>query len=72
MNSARIDKSPLQRVLGVLHGGNWLSTMDIINQANVAAVSAAISELRDNGYNIECRRDGNVWRYRKINEMRSN
>lgn len=65
MNSARIGKSPrLQRVLGLLHGGKWYSTMDIIQSARVCAVNSIISELRDNGYKIDCRRDGGKWMYR--------
>ena len=65
MNSARIDKSPrLQRVLGLLYGGKWHSTMDIIQSAKVCAVNSIVSELRDNGYKIDCKRNGDKWLYR--------
>jgi hypothetical protein len=56
MNFAKVENSPrLQRVLGVLHGGEWASTMDIVRRASVCAVNSAISELRRNGYEVACR-----------------
>jgi len=65
MNHANIEKSDrLQRVLALLKRGREQSTMEIIMQANVMAVSAVVSELRANGYDISCRRDGDVWYYK--------
>jgi len=65
MNHANIEKSDrLQRVLELLKRGCEKSTMEIIMQANVMAVSAVVSELRANGYDISCRRDGDLWYYK--------
>ncbi len=73
MHAARIERSArLQRVLAVLDGGGWHSTMDIVREAGVCAVNSCISELRDNGKDITCRQvteppllgGGRVWEYR--------
>ena len=67
MHAAKLHKSDrLQRVHTVLKAVSprWFSTRDIIEIANVCAVSSIASELRANGVNIECRREGNVWSYR--------
>jgi len=67
MNSANIDKSPrLQRVLAVLWDGLPHTTLDIIQQANVCAVNSIIAELRDNGFSIDCKREGDKWFYQCI------
>jgi hypothetical protein len=64
MHSAKLDSSiRLQRVLKVLQrGGKW-TTRDIIRKARVCAVSACVSEIRDQGIQIECQRVGAVWLY---------
>jgi hypothetical protein len=67
MHSAKIEHSDrLKRVLDVLNNNTELSTRDIIILANVCAVNSCISELRANGYNISCRRDGEKWMYSLI------
>lgn len=59
MNFAKLQNSDrLQRVYRLLSDGNWYSTLDIIRRAHVCAVSAIISELRYNGYDIDCVRSG--------------
>jgi len=65
MNSAKLERSVrLNRVLSVLKKASRpLSTMDIVDRANVCAVNSIISELRDNGIRIKCQRSGNVWLY---------
>ena len=65
MNAAKIENSPrLQRVAAVLRRHKRaLSTMEIIAKAKVCAVSAIVSELRENGMDIRCRRDGEAWWY---------
>lgn len=64
MNSANIEKSSrLQRVLGVLQDGKRHSTRDIIQAASVCAVNSIIAELRDNGIDVDCQREGFVWWY---------
>ena len=45
----------LQRVLRYLYSQFDATGMDIITCAGVASLTAAISELRENGYNIKCR-----------------
>lgn len=65
MKSAKLNSSQrLQRVLTVLSDGQEHSTLDIIGQAQVCAVSAIISELRANGVDIVCRRMGDRWLYK--------
>lgn len=67
MNAARLDKSDrLRRLAKVLKTGKEYSTLEIIQLANVAAVSAAISELRQNGMDIRCRRSDRIYYYRRL------
>jgi hypothetical protein len=68
---ADINKSPrLQRVLLALFeaGDDGLTTRDIIERANVCAVSSAVCELNRNGYLVKCTPEGrskgsNIFRY---------
>lgn len=70
MHAAKIQKSDrLQRVYKLLrnmkkYNQPWLSTKEIIMNANVCAVNSIVAELRANGKDIQCKRTGNVWRYR--------
>lgn len=57
----------LQRVLRYLADGLWHSTRDVIEGARVCAVNSVMDELRDNGYNIECRRTRPAY-YRLLRE----
>lgn len=67
MNSANIEKSErLQRVRDLLSMGNEYTTMDIIRWAGVCAVNSIVSELRANGYDIQCERRANKWFYRMV------
>lgn len=64
MNSARLKNSKrLQRVRNLLATGREYSTMDIIHKANVCAVNSIISELRENGIYIICRRKAGAFYY---------
>jgi hypothetical protein len=64
MHYAKLEKSKrLQCVLAALKRRKRLSTMQIIERANVCAVNSIISEIRRNGYVITCKRDGGVWYY---------
>lgn len=65
MNAANLERSArLQRVHALLKSGREYSTMEISQQAQVMAVSAAVSELRAQGKTIHCERRGVVWYYR--------
>lgn len=65
MNAADIEKSDrLRRVLTVLSDGGERTTLDIIAYARVCAVNSCIAELRANGFDIRCRREGDKWFYR--------
>ena len=69
MNAARLGKSHrLQRVLGVLFTGDWVSTRSIIRRADVCAVNSCIAELRahPNLYPIECRKIEGRFEYRLL------
>jgi biotin operon repressor len=64
MHSALLSKSDrLKRVFNLLLDGQKHSTRDIVMGASVMAVSAVVSELRENGIDIECQREGAIWRY---------
>jgi hypothetical protein len=57
MNSANIENSArLKRALRLLveRGEDGATTREICEKAQVIAVSAAVDELRDNGYSISC------------------
>ena len=65
MHAASLKNSDrLQRVASLLKSGRPYTTMEIIQKARVVAVSAAVSELRQQGMDIVCNRLGNVWMYR--------
>ena len=71
MHAARIVSSPrLQRAHALLSDGMEHSTFEIVTGAQVCAVNSVISELRANGYYIECRQVRNpvtgqrIWLYR--------
>lgn len=65
MHNARIEKSQrLQRVIRLLADGREYSTREIIAHADVCAVNSVITELRANGKNISCRREGHAWYYK--------
>jgi len=68
MRYANINNSPrLLRTLKVLKKNTELTTLEIIQKARVCAVSAIISELRQNGFSISCKRRGNNWFYKLEN-----
>jgi hypothetical protein len=65
MNAANIENSDrLNRVLDLLSQGTEFTTLDIIKQANVCAVNSIISELRQNGFEIDCQRRADKWFYK--------
>jgi len=65
MNAANLTKSDrLQRVFKFLSKGGEYTTLEIIQQAGVCAVNSIISELRQNGYQIDCQRRNDKWFYR--------
>ena len=65
MNAAHLSKSDrLQRVFKLLSKGGEYTTLDIIQKASVCAVNSIISELRANGFEINCERRNNKWFYR--------
>lgn len=64
MRVARLEKSErLQRVSLLLQQGGEFTTREIQTLAHVCAVSAAVAELRQNGHDIRCRRDKDLWFY---------
>lgn len=67
MHNASIDRSPrLKRVDELLADGQEHTTLDIVRKAGVCAVNSCISELRANGRVIQCRRVGDIWYYRRV------
>ena len=71
MKAAKMDSPRLQRTLALLNNGGEYSTLEIVMGANVMAVSAVISELRQHGVEIECNRRGNIWYYKKAETLRN-
>ena len=66
MKAARLENSArLKRVADLLADGREYSTLDIIMGAGVCAVNSCVAELRDIGFIITCRREGNLWFYRQ-------
>jgi hypothetical protein len=66
MNAANLTKSArLLRIDKMLSDGREYTTREIVKGAEVMAVSAAVSELRANGRVIHCRREKDVWYYRR-------
>lgn len=60
MHYAKVETSKrLKRVLNLLSDGLPHTTRDIVRRASVCAVNSIISELRMNGYDINC------WCHRK-------
>lgn len=73
MHSARLEDSPrLQRVLAALKRLDDPTSLELLAESRVVGLSAAVSELRDNGAVIKCwsaQRDGRrVWLYRLLAE----
>ncbi len=67
MKSANLENSDrLQRVDQLLADGLEYSTLEIVYGAQVCAVNSIIAELRDNGRDIRCRREGNLWFYKRL------
>jgi len=64
MRAANLESSKrLQRVHNVLMDGMKHTTRDLIRKAKVCAVNSIISELRENGMQIDCQRVGSRWFY---------
>lgn len=65
MNHASLQHSErLKRVLAYLSDCKEHSTLEIAQGARVCAVSAAVSELRENGIAVACRREKGVYFYK--------
>lgn len=69
MHAARVERSArLRRVLEALRPGLWISSLDLAREARTVAPGTCVSELRANGYRIDCRQgsgpEGRVWEYR--------
>ena len=65
-HAARLGTSNrLQRVDDLLSTGLEYSTLDIVDQCRVCAVNSIIAELRNNGRDIRCRREGSLWFYKR-------
>lgn len=66
MHAAKLEKSlRLQRVLGVLRGfgGKGVTSWTLMQTAQVVAPATCVSELRKQGHQINCKREGAHWRY---------
>ena len=60
------DSARLQRALAALReaGEAGLTSMQWIERAQIVAPGTVAPELRKQGVNVVCKREGNVWRYR--------
>ena len=69
IRAAKIENSDrLRRVLALLSSGGWHGTWEIMQTAQVCAVNSIISELRENGIQIETRCVGRGrYEYQKVN-----
>lgn len=67
MHAARLSHSPrLRKVHDYLADGEERTTLEIISATGKCAVNSIVAELRDNGCQITCRRQGDVWYYRLV------
>lgn len=67
MHYAKIENSErLQRALKLLKKGGRYTTRQIIRKAHVCAVNSVIDEIRENGYNVPCKREKNIWYYELV------
>jgi len=68
MHYARLEKSGrLQRVLALLSDGLPRTTREIVRGADVCAVNSIVTEIRANGYDIDCRCIGRgLFEYRLV------
>ena len=69
MNIAKVESSKrLQRVLDCLKRYliSGVSSMTLIEECYVVAPATVVSELRHQGYQIECERKGKVWIYKLV------
>lgn len=69
MHNAKIESSKrLQSVLALLkgRGSRGATTWEIMQECRCLAPGTTISELRKNGYTIECSRDGSTQDGRKV------
>ncbi|MEJ1381365.1 MAG: hypothetical protein RPT95_10425 [Candidatus Sedimenticola sp. (ex Thyasira tokunagai)] len=65
-HSAKLSTSDrLKRVDDLLASGLEYSTLEIVAECSVCAVNSIIAELRTNGRDIRCRREGNLWFYKR-------
>ena len=75
MNAARLESSlRLQRVHKLLSDGQEYSTLQIAIRADVCAVNSCVSELRAQGYEIQCRQicspqGQRIWLYRMLSSV---
>ena len=61
---ARLESSArLQRTLAVLKRGGCFTTRQLMHEADICAVNTAVDELRENGFDVQCARKGNTWKY---------
>lgn len=68
MNHANASNSKrLKAVLKILADGKWHGTLAIMKRTWCCAVGTAISEIRANGYDVECRQVGHGrFQYRRV------
>ncbi len=68
MHNAKLEKSyRLQKVLDLLRSHpEGISSMTLIRKAQVVAPGTVVSEIRHQGYKIDCERKGLVWFYKLI------
>lgn len=70
-HAANIETSErLQKVLHFLSDYNWHSTFEIMKATQLCAVGSAISEIRHNGYEIDCKCVGHgLFEYKLIGKI---
>jgi hypothetical protein len=67
MNAAKLENSNrLKRVAWHLSDNKKHSTREISHACNVQAVGSTVSELRSNGFDIECKRIGEYFYYKMV------
>jgi hypothetical protein len=65
MHAAKLENSArLRNVLRVLECNKKpQSTMQLIQKSGHCAINSIVSDLRENGIDVKCKRDGDAWYY---------
>ncbi len=70
MHNAKLERSErLQAVYRVLRlAKKGISSWELAQASQTVAVGTCVSELRQQGHRIDCKREGHIWRYTLVTQ----